>query len=60
MHVQTYDLKQSNVGYNLGVIGVALVLAWIGIYKFTPTEAMLIERKCSPSPIDRKSVTLST
>ncbi|MDN2667977.1 DUF417 family protein [Vibrio sp. 14N.309.X.WAT.E.F5] len=43
MHVQTYDLKQSNVGYNLGVIGVALVLAWIGIYKFTPTEAMLIE-----------------
>ncbi|MCG9554719.1 YkgB family protein [Vibrio sp. Isolate31] len=43
MHVQTYDLKQSNFGYNLGVIGVALVLAWIGIYKFTPTEAMLIE-----------------
>ena len=43
MHVQTYDLKQSNFVYNLGVIGVALVLAWIGIYKFTPTEAMLIE-----------------
>ncbi|MBJ2145231.1 DUF417 family protein [Vibrio sp. IB15] len=43
MHVQTYDLKQINFGYNLGVIGVALVLAWIGIYKFTPTEAMLIE-----------------
>ncbi|MFA0038045.1 DUF417 family protein [Vibrio sp. 10N.261.52.A1] len=43
MHVQTYELKQSNFGYNLGVISVALVLAWIGIYKFTPTEAMLIE-----------------
>ncbi|OEF42470.1 hypothetical protein OAE_16555 [Vibrio cyclitrophicus 1F289] len=43
MHVQTYDLKQSNWGYNLGVIGVALVLTWIGIYKFTPTEAILIE-----------------
>ncbi|MEZ9640848.1 DUF417 family protein [Vibrio cyclitrophicus] len=43
MHVQTYDLKQSNWGYNIGVIGVALVLTWIGIYKFTPTEAMLIE-----------------
>ncbi|WP_373945237.1 YkgB family protein [Vibrio chagasii] len=43
MHVQTYELKQSNFGYNLGVVGVALVLAWIGIYKFTPTEAMLIE-----------------
>ncbi|MEZ8704018.1 MULTISPECIES: DUF417 family protein [Vibrio] len=43
MHVQTYDLKKSYWGYNLGVIGVALVLIWIGIYKFTPTEAMLID-----------------
>ena len=51
MHVQTYDLKQSNFGYNLGVIGVALVLAWIGIYKFTPTEAMLIEPLISNHPV---------
>ncbi|ANW23135.1 YkgB family protein [Vibrio coralliilyticus] len=43
MHVENKELKQSNIGYNLGVIGVALVLAWIGIYKFTPTEAKLIE-----------------
>ncbi|MGF1727604.1 DUF417 family protein [Photobacterium nomapromontoriensis] len=43
MHVQPPSLKQSNIGYYLGVIGVALVLAWIGIYKFTPTEAKLIE-----------------
>lgn len=50
MHVQTYDLKQSNFGYNLGVIGVALVLSWIGIYKFTPTEAMLIEPLISNHP----------
>ncbi len=50
MHVQTYDLKQSNFGYKLGVIGVALVLAWIGIYKFTPTEAMLIEPLISNHP----------
>lgn len=50
MHVQTYDLKQSNFGYNLGVIGVALVLAWIGIYKFTPTEAMLIEPLIANQP----------
>lgn len=50
MHVQTYELKQSNFGYNLGVIGVALVLAWIGIYKFTPTEAMLIEPLISNHP----------
>lgn len=43
MHVENKELKQSYIGYNLGVIGVALVLAWIGIYKFTPTEAKLIE-----------------
>ncbi|CAM3043294.1 YkgB family protein [Vibrio neptunius] len=43
MHVENKELKQSHIGYNLGVIGVALVLAWIGIYKFTPTEAKLIE-----------------
>ncbi len=33
MHVQTYDLNRA-MGYNLGVIGVALVLAWIGIYVY--------------------------
>ncbi|EKA7382545.1 hypothetical protein CGK27_23510 [Vibrio parahaemolyticus] len=27
----------------MGVLGVSLVLAWIGIYKFTPTEAKLIQ-----------------
>ena len=43
MHVENKELTQSHIGYNLGVIGVALVLAWIGIYKFTPTEAKLIE-----------------
>ncbi|NHI01917.1 MULTISPECIES: DUF417 family protein [Oceanimonas] len=43
MHAQTAGLKQGNIGYCLGVVGVALVLAWIGIYKFTPTEAKLIE-----------------
>ena len=50
MHVQTYDLKQSNFGYKLGVIGVALVLAWIGIYEFTPTEAILIEPLIANQP----------
>ncbi|WP_140140716.1 DUF417 family protein, partial [Vibrio parahaemolyticus] len=35
--------KNDNVGYLIGVLGVSLVLAWIGIYKFTPTEAKLIQ-----------------
>ncbi len=30
-------------GYKLGVFGVVLVLLWIGIFKFTPTEAAAIE-----------------
>ncbi|MGR5278525.1 DUF417 family protein [Vibrio rotiferianus] len=36
-------VSERNIGYSLGVLGVALVLAWIGIYKFTPTEADLIK-----------------
>ncbi|OLQ91053.1 hypothetical protein BIY21_13850 [Vibrio ponticus] len=43
MNVQNAKLAQGNIGYYVGVFGVALVLAWIGIYKFTPTEAKLIE-----------------
>lgn len=43
MQTKITELKQSNIGYYLGVTGVALILAWIGIYKFTPTEAKLIE-----------------
>ncbi|MBI3195240.1 MAG: DUF417 family protein [Ignavibacteriae bacterium] len=30
-------------GYTISVIGVALVLLWIGIFKFTPTEANAIQ-----------------
>ncbi|MGR5209456.1 DUF417 family protein [Vibrio rotiferianus] len=36
-------VSERNIGYSLGVLGVALVLTWIGIYKFTPTEAELIK-----------------
>ncbi|EHD0131387.1 YkgB family protein [Vibrio alginolyticus] len=32
-----------SIGYLIGVFGVSLVLIWIGIYKFTPTEAKLIQ-----------------
>ncbi len=39
-------MKKNNyqsLGYNIAVIGVATVLLWIGIFKFTPTEAKGIE-----------------
>ena len=32
-----------SLGYAVSVIGVALLLLWIGIFKFTPTEAKAIE-----------------
>jgi len=32
-----------SLGYSTGVIGAALVLLWIGVFKFTPTEAKAIE-----------------
>ncbi|EHR6179808.1 TPA: DUF417 family protein [Vibrio parahaemolyticus] len=43
MHAVENKSKNDNVGYLIGVLGVSLVLAWIGIYKFTPTEAKLIQ-----------------
>lgn len=41
------DLKKS--GYALGVISVVLVLFWIGLLKFTPSEAMGIKGYVSHS-----------
>ncbi|HAS8121772.1 TPA: DUF417 family protein [Vibrio vulnificus] len=43
MKKQNTDLGTQGLGYLLGVFGVVLVLLWIGVYKFTPTEAKLIE-----------------
>ncbi|CAM3622667.1 DUF417 family protein [Vibrio aquimaris] len=43
MHAVKNNTKTDNIGYLVGVFGVALVLIWIGIYKFTPTEAKLIQ-----------------
>ncbi|RJX72970.1 DUF417 family protein [Vibrio sinensis] len=43
MHAVENSSKQNNIGYLIGVFGVSLILAWIGIYKFTPTEAKLIQ-----------------
>ncbi|MBU2899117.1 DUF417 family protein [Vibrio hepatarius] len=42
MHAVENNTRKDNIGYLIGVFGVSLVLIWIGIYKFTPTEAKLI------------------
>ncbi|ENM5731264.1 YkgB family protein [Vibrio mimicus] len=43
MHSTTTQKHSTQYSYLIGVIGVSLILIWLGIYKFTPTEAKLIE-----------------
>jgi uncharacterized membrane protein YkgB len=45
--MKNLDLKKS--GYALGVISVIIVLFWIGLLKFTPSEAMAIKGYVSHS-----------
>lgn len=42
---QTSDKNQSahTLGYYISLFGAALILLWIGIFKFTPTEASAIK-----------------
>ena len=35
--------QQSKIGYYISLFGAALILLWIGIFKFTPTEAAAIK-----------------
>ncbi len=46
-------INLQSIGYFVGVFGVALVLTWIGIFKFTETEAKAIE------PLVRNSFLMS-
>ena len=39
MKKNTYE----ELGYKVAVIGVAIILLWVGIFKFSPTEASGIE-----------------
>ncbi|MFN2458963.1 MAG: DUF417 family protein [Chitinophagaceae bacterium] len=36
-------INYQSLGYAVSVLGVVIVLLWIGIFKFTPTEAKAIE-----------------
>ncbi|MBD1367190.1 DUF417 family protein [Mucilaginibacter sp. ZT4R22] len=35
-------MNHTRIGYTIGVASTALILIWIGIFKFTPTEAAAI------------------
>lgn len=43
--------KMENLGFHISVIGLATVLIWIGLFKFTPTEAKAIEPLVTNSPL---------
>ncbi len=43
MHDSKTHNPTTQYGYLIGVLGVSLILIWLGIYKFTLTEAKLIE-----------------
>ena len=43
--------SNNQLGYKLGVFGVVLTLVWIGVFKFTPTEAAAIEPLVANHPL---------
>ncbi|WP_217273976.1 DUF417 family protein [Shewanella sp. VB17] len=44
-------MKTTNFSYVFGVLGVSLLLLWLGVYKFTATEAKLIEPLIANHPL---------
>lgn len=45
--------KQEKTGFYIALYGMAIVLIWIGIFKFTPTEAKGITSVVENSPLMR-------
>ncbi|WP_227871574.1 DUF417 family protein [Flavobacterium kingsejongi] len=44
-------MMRKQLGSEIGVCGVVLILLWIGIFKFTPVEAHAIQRLVEYSPL---------
>ena len=40
-----------NLGFHISLFSLAVILIWIGLFKFTPTEAKAIEPLVSTSPL---------
>lgn len=40
-----------DIGFHISLFGVAIILIWIGLFKFTPTEAKAIEPLVANSPL---------
>ncbi len=46
----TEKFKSTALGFNISVVGTAIILIWIGLFKFTPTEAKDIQGVVKNSP----------
>lgn len=44
------NIRSNPLGLNIAVVGTAITLLWIGLYKFTPTEAKDIQGVVKHSP----------
>lgn len=51
MRVQTTNETLFKIGYYFSLFGTIVVLLWIGIFKFTPTEAKLIRPLVEHHPL---------
>lgn len=49
--MKTADKKQQDIGMIVMILGTALILLWIGVFKFTPTEAEGIKPLMQNQPL---------
>ena len=50
-NAMNHKTKQHDAGYLIGLSGVIATLLWIGIFKYTPTEALQIKPLVENSPL---------
>lgn len=46
-----YHIKQESIGLTISYIGIFILFLWIGVFKFTPTEAIAIKRLVEHQPL---------
>lgn len=51
MNIYIANPKTFKIGYYVSLFGTCIVLFWIGVFKFTPTEARLIEPLVANHPL---------
>lgn len=51
-NTQASSINQTGkIGYTISILGTALILIWLGVFKYTPTEAAVIEGLVQNHPL---------